>query len=329
MRPSHRRALNWAVRLTVSAIVLGIIFYIVPLREVIDAARRLPLWLWLAGFVLFLIGHAITAAKWWMLIGAGVPFGRAFRAHLAGLGANLALPGVAGGDVVRAGLVLPLCRDKGRLAVGSLADRLIDTISLALVALGGAWFAFHSDLRTALIVSAAVVAALVITVLMLRHVAPVIGALSLRVFGGGKIGALLSRIAGVLADLGREPGLLLGCLFLSVLVQCLFVAINIAFARAIGIDIADAAWFYAWSVAKIIAILPISLGGLGVREASMAALLKPFGADYGAVIAAGLIWQTVLYASGIVGILIQSGFSARSLRGEPGTNDPQIDTGRI
>lgn len=329
MRPSHRRALTWGIRLTVSAIVLAVIFHIVPLREVVDAARRLPTWLWLAGFALFLAGHAITAAKWWMLIGAGVPFGRAFRAHLAGLGANLALPGVAGGDVVRAGLVLPLCRDKGRLAVGSLADRLIDTISLALVALGGAWFAFHSDLRTALIVSAAVVVALVVAVLMLRHVAPVIGAFALRAAGGGKVGALLSRLAGVLADLGRQPGLLLGCLFLSVLVQCLFVAITIAFARAIGLHIMDAAWFYAWSAAKIIAILPISLGGLGVREASMAALLKPFGADAGAVIAAGLIWQTVLYASGIVGILIQSGFSARPLRGEPGASDPQPHTGRI
>lgn len=329
MRPSHRRALTWGIRLTVSAIVLAVIFHIVPLREVIDAARRLPLWLWLAGFALFLIGHAITAAKWWMLIGAGVPFGRAFRAHLAGLGANLALPGVAGGDVVRAGLVLPLCRDKGRLAVGSLADRMIDTISLALVALGGAWFAFNSDLRTALIVSAAVVVALVIAVLMLRHVAPVVGAFALRASGGGKIGALLSRLAGVLADLGRQPGLLLGCLFLSVLVQCLFVAIAIAFARAIGLHIADAAWFYAWSAAKIIAILPISLGGLGVREASMAALLKPFGADAGAVIAAGLVWQTVLYASGIVGILIQSGFSTRPLQNGSDANAPQPDTGRI
>ena len=37
----------------------------------------------------------------------------------------------------------------------------------------------------------------------------------------------------------------------------------------------------------------------------MAGLLKPFGADPGQVIAVGLIWQSVLYASGAIGFLVQ------------------------
>jgi uncharacterized membrane protein YbhN (UPF0104 family) len=47
------------------------------------------------------------------------------------------------------------------------------------------------------------------------------------------------------------------------------------------------------------------MGGLGVREATMARLLSPFGADPAQVIAIGLIWQTVLYASGLIGVLAQ------------------------
>jgi len=315
MQRSHRRTLIWALRIAVSAVVLAIIFHVVPFREVVASAQRLPLWLWVAGFALFLLGHAVTAAKWWMLIGADVSFGRAFRAHLAGLGANLALPGVAGGDVVRAGLVLSETNDKGRLAVGSLADRLIDTASLGLVALGGAWFAFHSDGETALLVAGAIAAALVVGIFLLKTLSAPLSAFALRHAGDGKVGKLLARIFSVLADLGRQPGLLLGCLLLSIFVQCLFVGINIAFAWALGMTISNAAWFYAWAAAKIIAILPISLGGLGVREASMAALLAPFGADYGAVVAVGLIWQTVLYASGLLGIAIQSGFSALPQKG--------------
>ena len=136
------------MRIAVSAIVLGIIFHVVPFAQVWAAAKRLTPQLWLAGFALFLLGHAMTAAKWWMLIGHDVRFSHAFRAHLAGLGANLALPGVAGGDVVRAALVMGETKDKGRLAVGSLVDRLIDTASLALVSLVGAWFAFNTDGRT-------------------------------------------------------------------------------------------------------------------------------------------------------------------------------------
>jgi glycosyltransferase 2 family protein len=88
-------------------------------------------------------------------------------------------------------------------------------------------------------------------------------------------------------------------------VQATFVGINIAFATPMDVDAPAAAWFYAWSTAKIIAIAPISLGGLGIREAAMARLMEPFGVPPAKAIAIGLIWQTVLYASGLIGVLAQ------------------------
>jgi hypothetical protein len=71
------------VRIAVSAIVLGIIFHVVPFAQVWAAAKRLTPQLWLAGFALFLLGHAMTAAKWWMLIGHDVPFSPAPFAHIS------------------------------------------------------------------------------------------------------------------------------------------------------------------------------------------------------------------------------------------------------
>jgi len=121
----------------------------------------------------------------------------------------------------------------------------------------------------------------------------------------GKLMRLLSKLTHSAAELARSPGRLLLCLAISMVVQCLFVVINIGFARAAHVDAPVAAWFYAWTTAKIIAIAPISLGGLGVREASMAGLLRPFGADPAQVIAIGLVWQSLLYVSGLIGFLIQ------------------------
>ena len=211
-RKPRRVQVGWLVRLAVSAVVLTIIFRLVPVQEVWREARRLSPALWAGGVVVFLLGHAAAAAKWRLLIGPGVSFPEAFRAHLAGLAANLCLPSVAGGDVVRAGLVFRKAADPARLAA---------------------------------------------------------------------------------------------CLAISMAVQVVFVGINIAFAEAAQVHAPPAAWFFAWASAKIIAIAPISLGGLGVREASMAGLLAPFGAKPAQVIAIGLIWQTVLYASGLIGLLAQ------------------------
>ena len=136
----------WTIRLCVSALLLGLIFYLVPFADVWAAARQISPLLWFGALGLFLAGHAAAAAKWRILIGGGISFRQAFRAHLAGLAANLALPSVAGGDVVRAGLVMKHAHDKGQLVAGSLADRLIDTLGLILIALASAWLAWGARL---------------------------------------------------------------------------------------------------------------------------------------------------------------------------------------
>ena len=294
----------WIVRTCVSIAMLALIFHFVPFATVWSAARKFSPGLWLAALGLFIAGHAAAAAKWRMLIGDGISYREAFRAHLAGLAANLALPGVAGGDVVRAGLVFGQAPDKGRLAMGSVADRLLDTLGLALIALVGAAVAWGPRLFEATQLRWAIVTLLLLVVTGFVA-APSLDRAAARRASSGKIARVLGAMIHAAAELSRNPGRLLACLAISMAVQCLFVGINIAFAQAAHVEAPVSAWFFAWTTAKIIAIAPVSLGGLGVREASMAGLLKPFGADPGQVIAIGLIWQSVLYASGAIGFLVQ------------------------
>jgi glycosyltransferase 2 family protein len=303
-KSGRRRMSVWLIRFCISALLLTIIFHLVPFSQVWTAARKISAPLWLGSLVLFLCGHAASAAKWRILIGNGISYRQAFRAHLAGLAANLALPSVAGGDVVRAGLVMKHSEDKGRLAMGSLADRLLDTLGLVMIAFASATIAWGHRLDSKIWLGWPLLGLLVL-------VAGSFGAaLALDRFirgreSPGKLRRLASKLTHSAAELARSPGRLLLCLAISMMVQCLFVAINIGFARAAHVEAPVAAWFYAWTTAKIIAIAPISLGGLGVREASMAGLLRPFGADPAQVIAIGLVWQSLLYVSGLIGFLIQ------------------------
>jgi uncharacterized membrane protein YbhN (UPF0104 family) len=85
----------------------------------------------------------------------------------------------------------------------------------------------------------------------------------------------------------------------------------------LGLDIGLAPWFVAWPLSKIIAILPISLGGIGVREAALVSLLAPFGAPSALVFASGLLWQGVLMASGLLGLAVGSLFGAAPLPAPP------------
>lgn len=317
-RKPGRAWVGWLIRLAISALVLTVIFRLVPLQDVVREARKLSPGLWIGGLIAFLIGHALSAAKWRLLIGEGVSYLEAFRAHLAGLAANLCLPSVAGGDVVRAGLVYRSAKDPARLAAGSVADRILDTIGLALIATVGGLAAFGvggTGGPNFALIAAALVAGIAVTLVVVLTANRV---LSHRVFEG-RLGRIVRSIAGAIAGLAREPGRLAACLVLSMVIQTLFIAINIAFANAAQVHASAAAWVFAWASAKIIAIAPISLGGLGVREGSTAILLQPFGADPAQVIAVGLIWQTLLYASGLIGLVIQAAWKPAAREGASGS----------
>ncbi len=312
-RTAGRFRTGWIVRLAVSAAVLGAIFYFLPLRDVVATMRRIALGDWLITVAVFLIGHVICAAKWQLLANSGAGFLTVLRAHFGGLVANLSLPGVAGGDVVRAALLYRHVSDKARLALGSVADRFIDTVGLLLIAGTGLLLAvrqFAPGVHLLIWVGVALVAFAAGAVLVVKFHPNLLRLLP----AGGKWERIGAQVNTGIVALSRQNCRLALCLALSIAVQTAFIVANVELAEAAGIHAPIAAWFFAWPLAKLIATLPISIAGLGVREASLAGFLAPFGAAPAAVVAIGLIWQTIQLAGGLVGGLILL-LSARAIAG--------------
>jgi uncharacterized membrane protein YbhN (UPF0104 family) len=129
---------------------------------------------------------------------------------------------------------------------------------------------------------------------------------------------LVRRLASAGAVLAQRPMLPLACFALSLSVQTMFVLINVRFGAAVGADIPLAGWLVAWPLAKLVALLPVSLAGLGVREAALVAFLRPYGAPAALVTAAGLLWQSVLFAGGLVGWLAGTAVTGRATVPQPG-----------
>lgn len=298
--PARRIPTGWFVRIGVSVLVLSVTLWLLPTEEVWGAVQRMPPSVWLFCLVVFLFGHVLSALKWRLLIADSgeVPVTRALRAHFAGLVANLALPGAAGGDVVRAGLVIRTAKDKTRVAVGSLADRIVDTLSVFTLACVGAALSTGAGDTRGVVVRAG-------GVLLLLSAGAIAGVVALRkVPWKGKLRKVADKLGGALGALTDRKGTLAACFLLSLAIQAVFVGLNVLLADASGVLAPTSAWFFAWSASKLLAVLPISLGGLGVREASLAALLAPFGAPPARVVAVGLLWQSILVASGLLGGLI-------------------------
>lgn len=291
------------VRILVSVGVLAALLLVLPWAELRAAAESLPPLLWLAVLVGFAAGHFLGAAKWRIAVNAHVReralgLSDAIRCHVAGLFANLYLPSIVGGDVLRGVLAGRAIGLPEAALLGGALDRIIDVCALGLLLLFGLLGTgralppeLHDGIRTTLVVAVAV-AALFATGVAVAIVA-------------GRIPARGSRpIAGVRDALRRaaaRPGAVALALTLSLAMQGGFVLLNAAFGRALGIDVPWSVWFLVWPLAKIAGMLPISLGGLGVRDATLAALLALFGVPAALGLVAGLAWQSVVLVGGLLG----------------------------
>lgn len=88
---------------------------------------------------------------------------------------------------------------------------------------------------------------------------------------------------------------------MSLIVQIAFIFLNVQLAEACGLRLPYRVWLFAWPLAKLSAVVPVTQAGIGVREAALAALLLPFGAPAVLAVAAGLAWDAVVVGGAIAG----------------------------
>jgi uncharacterized membrane protein YbhN (UPF0104 family) len=92
-----------------------------------------------------------------------------------------------------------------------------------------------------------------------------------------------------------------------------FLLLTARLAFFCGLQLPIRAWLFAWPLAKLAAVLPLTQGGIGVREAALVGLLTPFGAPASLVFAAGLLWEGIIIAGGLF-----AGATALALRRSAG-----------
>ena len=302
--PAGRSRRVFALRLIVSASVLTVLLLMVPFRDIVAALRRAPPGVCAAALAAYMLAHLIGVLKWRLVIntaGAGLGFSQALRCYYYGLFGSVFLPSIVGGDVVRAGLAIKLARSKSGLLLGSLADRLIDTVGLAGVAgIGVLLLPAALDPRSRRIFLALAVALALFGICLAGAflVLPVVRQLS---FGRRR---LLVKVRQAATALRRRPGRLASALTLGMLLQALLIAVNAWLGAHVGIHVSFVVWLFVWPLAKMAALLPLTQGGIGVREGAIVILFQPFGVSSAAALVSGLIFTAVVMTGGLLSGLV-------------------------
>lgn len=292
-----------AFRIAGSVIILAALFTVLPASELVAAIRRLPPWIWVLAVPTYLALHLIGIVKWRLLAnaaGAGLSFIDAVRAYYSGLFGNTFLPSIVGGDVVRAGVAFGVVKSRSGLLLGSLVDRMLDVVGLGLVAGIGALMSPRA---------LAPESRLVFWLLAGLLGVGAIGAFGMwRLFPSRRLPFRVRRklvpVRRAVRATAASPSILVWALLLGMLLQSLLVVLNWGLGLAIGIDIPLYVWFFVWPLAKISGLLPVTQGGIGVREAAQAALFAPFGVSAVMAVATGLVFEVVIITGGLLGGLI-------------------------
>jgi len=298
------RWLTLSLRLLVSAAVVWWLLRWLGDERLWAAFRSVGLWPWLLALGAWLALQAVSGLKWRHLVGAAggeLPRRAALRFHFVGLFANLWLPSLIGGDLLRAGLALRGRTGKAAVVLGSLVDRLSDLAALGLIASAGLWAApLGAQGRDGRIEPR--------TILLWLFGALLVGALAGLLLLSSprrlwpralqRVGLGLTRAVRAMQAAPRAClwGLLLACGL-----QSGFVLINVGLGTAMGLLMPLPLWLLLWPLAKVAAMLPVSLGGLGVREATFGLLVTWFapGVDPALAVAQSFVWYTVLMAGGL------------------------------
>jgi len=290
-------------RVILSAIIIGVLLLVLPLSEIWDAAKRVSMWWWGFFVLAFLVIHTVGVFKWRFIVNMGkskLPFSLAFRCYFYGLFGNLFLPSVVGGDLVRAGMAVRHVEEKEQILIGSIMDRFLDVCSLLGIIIVGAILTEENLSNQHLKVLAVIFSVLAIGLILgiALSLVPIPDRMP------KKVHEIMKRTRLILRHLLKHPVYALGTFSLAIVIQCSFVLLNAFLGSICGIEIDIFLWFVVWPLAKISAMVPVSIGGIGVREVALAVLLSPFGVHYATAVGYGFVWETVLIAGSLFGFLL-------------------------
>lgn len=238
------------------------------------------------------LAYPLQIMRWQLLLraqGFTVPAGRVHAASWSGVFFNSFLPGGIAGDAVRFNLLRQHAPDrKTAAATGLLADRLAGLA--ALFGLAALALALHllchesgRDGRLLLAVSGGGFALFVLGAGLLP-LTKLWEPAATRLLGAPRTQVLLAAVQPL-----TRPTVALPCWLLSVAVWLAdFVALWLL-ARAVGLETGFWGLAAASAGAYVVASLPISIGGHGLREGTLVALLAVLGIGTGQAPAVGLL----------------------------------------
>ena len=270
------------IKTIVSVGLLALVFSRVDFSQAWNRLQHFS-WLFIVFALLFYAGCQWLSCQRWLVIlqatGHSVPMRDLLSSYFAGMFLNIFLPGALGGDVYRVYRVAQKTKDSEVALVSVFLERFTGLVALSALALLGLPPAFKLVGRGDIIVLfVTCVGMLVGAVLLISSPKLLVWAQPwLEKLRLGKVAARLAKIQILLRKFAQHRQALALSMGLSFLLQLAIVYYHYLVAQQLKIPISYLELLVFIPIIVVVTLLPISLGGLGLKEGLWVYLFSRIG----------------------------------------------------
>src|SRR6266850_2223302 len=310
---SPRRYVLLAAKLSVSVVLLGVLFSKIDVGGLWETARLASMpWL-LAALLIYALNVIAATWRWRLLLGAQrvrVGARSLLGSYLVAGFFNNFLPSNIGGDVIRIGDTARAAGSKTLATTVILVDRGLGLMALVLVAAVGATAAGNLHQQAAapiwpiwlwagfLIAAAASAPAVFAPDGFGRLLQP------LTVFHPEWVGERINTITAVLARFREKPRVLAECFGGAVFVQGSIVVFYFTVAYALHLNVSMWDLAVVVPVSLVVQLLPVSVNGFGVREATFSFYFARIGQPIESALLVSLVAQALVMLFSLLGAVV-------------------------
>lgn len=302
---SHKNLKNRLMLLAKIILTTGLLYYVISLvdyEEISPLIAQLDVGLVISAIIVHIAAFAVMSYRWWLIMvasGNKIQYRKVISAYYLGLFCNNFLPTAIGGDVVRIVKLRSLGLDTNQLVFSTLIDRIIGLLAVIIMGIIGLNFStsIHESIgnRSVTIVNSVSGFLFFISLLALnaRIRDTVLRVILSKVRHWSKINNFLTYSHQNIEKLKRSK-VIAKTILLSLVSQLLIVLTYYFIAKSLNIDLALNDFVLIVPIVAVFTSLPISVGGMGVREGIMVFLLGAIGVSTANAVSISLLYFAML-----------------------------------
>jgi uncharacterized protein (TIRG00374 family) len=292
-----------------SIALLIVVFYNVDASKVINNFKLVPWWYYPTSFLIAMLLLVIATIRWRFFL-PEKPFSELFKLNLIGIYYAFILPSSVTGDVAKVVQIKEPTNGKTYVAAGLIIDRLIGFLSMTLLLIPSILFCklaiFYPFLNY---VIALAIFLMILLFLLYKKIASTIFnvLINLLKIKSKKINALLSTFTKLIisTETVMKENKKLSYVFI--------VAILFQFINAASFLVTDVVfnfnlsfWHYALfaCIMQVIVLLPLSIGGIGLKDISLVTLLGLSGITNEKALSVSLVGYIIIILTCLVGLVV-------------------------